>query len=340
MHTGPFSYFCRSGITSRSDLEKAGENFNVKAVSLQKKNVPPRHEFNLITAINVDNKQEICFRLERTLHLEAHEAEDNNLVECFLVHEDSMKVLRAVLQASLGAPPDVIATGAALIARPAGLAPTLGTTFSPLAASTLVPSSDEHNLPEITDETSHSVTDLATLGLTAFFNHLSQLSTSRQFSKSLNRKARAQDKWLAGVGIETPEYGTAQGARTFEPKNLTLLHLSLLADLVHAEYPLYSLLKNNSFWYSKIFFDCAVVIDSAIVSNSNSDHAVLTDTNQEAMFYLPYHMYLPRVAGRYMSFKVCEVEKIVVSRIVKLFFEQLEEFEREVRFLLSSTTGR
>jgi hypothetical protein len=339
MHTGPFSYFCRSGITSRSDLEKAGENFNVKAVSLQKKNVPPRHEFNLITAINVDNKQDICFILERTLHLEAHEAEDNSLVEGFLVHEDSMKVLRAVLQASLAAPPDVIATGiatgAALIAGPAGLAPTLGTIFSPLAASTLVPSSDEPNLPEITDETSHSVTDLATLSLTAFFNHLSQLSTSRQFSKSLNPKARAQDNWLAGVGIETPEYGTAQGARTFEPKNLTLLHLSLLADLVHAEYPLYSLLKNNCFWYSNIFFNCAVVIDSAIVSNSNSDHAVLTDTNQEAMFYLPYHMYLPRVAGRYMAFKVCEVEKIVVSRIVKLFFEQLEEFEREVRFLLS-----
>jgi hypothetical protein len=285
LHTGPFSYFCHSGITSRSDLEKAGENFKVKAISLQKKNVPPRHEFNLITAINVDNKQEIGFILERTLHLEAHEAEDNSLVECFLVHEDSMKVLRAVLQASLGAPPDV--------------------------------------------------TDLATLSLTAFFNHLSQLSTSRQFSKSLNPKARAQEKWLAGVRIETPEYGTAQGARTFEPKNLTLLHLSLLADLVHAEYPLYSLLKNNSFWYSNIFFNCAVVIDSAIVSNSNSDHAVLTDTNQEAMFYLPYHMYLPRVAGRYMSFKVCEVEKIVVSRIVKLFFEQLEEFEREVRFLLS-----
>jgi hypothetical protein len=343
MHTGPFSYFCRSGITSRSDLEKAGEIFKVKAVTVQKKNVPPQHEFNLITAMNVDNKQDICFILERTFSLEAHEAEDNSLVEGFLLHDDSLKVLRAVLQASLAAPPDVIATGiatgAALIAGPAGLAPTLGTILLPVAASTLVqstlvPSSDEPNLPEIADETSHSVTDIVTLSLTAFFDHISQLSTSRQISRSLNKpgpKAPAQDKWLAGVGIETPEYGTGQGARTFEPKNLTLLHLSLLADLVHAEYPLYSLFKNNCFWYSNIFFNCAVVIDSAIVSKSNSDP---TDTNQEAMFYLPFHMYLPRVAGRYLGFKVCEVEKIIVGRIVKMFFEQMLELESDVRFLL------
>jgi hypothetical protein len=343
MHTDHFSYFCRSGITSSSDLEKAGENFKVKSVTVQKKKVLPQHEFNLITANNNDIMQEIRFILERTFSQEADEAEDNTLVERFLLHDDSLKVLRAVLQASLAAPPDVVATGiaagAALLVGPAGLAPTLGTILLPLAASTLVQStlasSDEQpNLPEITDETSHSVTDKATLNLTAFFNHLSQLSTSRQISKSLNKpgpKAPAQDKWLAGAAIETPEYGTTQGARTFEPKNLTLLHLSLLADLVHAEYPLYSLFKNNCFWYANIFFNCAVVIDSAIVS----DQAAPTDTNREAMFYLPYHLYLPQVAGRYLGFKVCEVEKIIVGRIVKLFFKQLEEFELEVRFLLS-----
>jgi hypothetical protein len=332
MHTGPFAHFCGTGITSPSDLEKAGNKFKITNFSVQKKTAAPEHEFFLVTANNACDHQDVRFILERTVKAEVDLAKDDSTVQEFLAHDESMKVLLAVLQASTTVPTAVLAAGAAAISAPAAL----GSILIPLAASTLMPTFEETQLPQTIDSEQNSLTDSITLSLVGLFEHLSRLSASQRLSRSLNKpgkEARSDDRWLAGVRLETKEYGMARGARTFEPKNLNLLHLAILADVVHKEYPLYSMFKNNCYWFSNLMFSCAKAIDRTIASgHPDFDKAELTDDSNDsgAFFYLPFHLYLPHVAGRYLGFKVCCVERIVVARISYQFFKELEAFETQV----------
>jgi hypothetical protein len=50
------------------------------------------------------------------------------------------------------------------------------------------------------------------------------------------------------------------------------------------------------------------------------------------MFYLPFYLYMPEVAGRWMGFKIFKVQEIVLNRIVKSFLQRLSENEKKVLY--------
>lgn len=89
---------------------------------------------------------------------------------------------------------------------------------------------------------------------------------SRNLSTKPLKNAQVDDRWLAGVGVKTLNYRTAQGARSFKAFNLNLFHMALLANVAHSEYPLYSLFKNKCYWFSNIIYLAARIIDRILAS--------------------------------------------------------------------------
>ena len=334
METDEFHYLCEKGVTSSSDFAKAETRFMIKSLSVLKRT--SQREFVLIAVRDGEDDKDRSFILESTVE-EGQNGRDESLIEAFFDHEDSMKVLQAVVQTSLDLPSNIPAAGAAVVAGPAALsASALGSASVPFTSTFPLP------FPEIDEPSSDSLStkmfDNMTLNLTQILDFFSERCTSRKtVVEKLAKDAFADDRWLAGDRIGSQEYWKAQGARSFEPKHLTLLHMSILALVVHREYPIYSLFKNNDYWFSNIVYICAKIIDFTIACTPNSDFEDLEDTRDLiAMFYMPFHLYMPTMAGCWMRFKICEVQKIVVRRVVKLFFEELQKHEDEVSLLLSS----
>ena len=51
------------------------------------------------------------------------------------------------------------------------------------------------------------------------------------------------------IGQDVLGYGVVQVVWELEPKDLSLLPLAIIIDLVHKHAPLYSLLKNQCYWF-------------------------------------------------------------------------------------------
>jgi len=344
METDLFLHLCSNGVTSSPNPSKAEGRFKINTVNVLKRNISPEHEFVFLEVHDADDVEDRGFILERTvnsLDLQARDdVENNGIIEDFFNHEDSMRVLHLVFRSLISVPAAIVATGVAVVAGPVGLSvPAIGSAIIPLAATTLLSPSTEAYPQIVFDRSSNSIADNVTLSLSEAFHFFSDLSSSRRLSKSLSKPdkdAPADDRWLAGVNIKRDEYATAQVARSFKPKNLNLLHMSILAHVVHSEYPLYSLFQNNCYWFANLTYICARAIDSTIIASLDSDFPEQEDCgNLIEMFFLPFHMFIPSVAGRWMGFKVSEVQNIVVRRIVRLFFNQLRVHEENVVRLMA-----
>jgi len=310
METDEFHYLCDKGVTSSTDFAKAETRFKVESVSVLKRNVGPGHEFLHVAVRDGEEHKDRSFILEKAVN-EVENDPNEGIIEGFFDHEDGMKVFVAVLEALLDIPTSIIAPGAAVVAGPAGLSVSaLGSPIVPLATTFVdEPSSD-------------SVIDQVSLNVTRILDFFSERYSFRRVQKTLPKpnNAHGDDRWRAGDKIGFPEYGIVQGTFAFKPKHLNLLHMSMLATVVHNEFSLYSLFQNNCFWASYIAYICAKVIDFTIVYRPNLDLPGLEDLADSkdliGMFYMPFQLYMPSVAGHYMGFKVSQVQKIVVHRIV------------------------
>jgi hypothetical protein len=358
LETDNFFHLHLSEILSSFDSPKALSRFKVKTVNVKKKKESPQHEFILIDVYDTQDCRDRLFILERTVNMddeERSESDDSdkqkNIVERFLQHPDSKAVVDAILQSLVNIPPTVVVAGAAMATGQAlsGLsAPVVASAIIPLAvASKFLPSPPSPSqvsssyLPYASDpimEPSHtSMVDQATLNVTQVLHFISELTISRQASKKCSnskppKDAIAHDRWIAGHRVEDPDYGTVQGARSFNAYNLSLFHLALLAYIVHEEEPLYTVFKNNCYWFSNTFYLAARIIDKTLANRPDlpedpEDPRTITD-----MFYLPFYLYMPEVAGRWMGFKIFKVQEIVLNRIVKSFLQRLSENEKKVLY--------
>ena len=342
--TSFFHSYLKMGMNT--DASRDLSRIRVISIDVKKKTIPPHHEFIIITVRDLMKQRDRHFILERTVDDDLEESEpQDGVVEEFVLHPNARDVFNTVLRTLtplavagavvVGAPEMSGGAMTGLVATAATLAalPFLSKVSSDTPQSNEIPESREAN----------TFKDVASLAIIDVFDHLSHLTISRQVSKSLHKPAHnapACDRWLGGLKIGTLDYGAARGARSFEVRNLTLYHLALLADVVHNEYPLYSLFKNNCYWFSGIFYMAARVIDTVLVSASESDITLLfEDSPKDTIdhFYMPSYMYLPQVAGRWMGFKIYEVQEVVVRRIVAKFIKRLLEEEREVYYYLLST---
>ena len=122
-----------------------------------------------------------------------------------------------------------------------------------------------------------------------------------------------------------------QGARSYKFNNLNLFHMALLAHVVHSEHPLYSLFEKNCYWFSNLIFLAAKSIDKILGSRPGPRE--IPDEKPEEIedkFFLPFYLYMPQVAGRWMGFKVSEVQEIVLNCVIRLFFTELGKYEEKV----------
>ena len=350
METDAFLLLYWSGLTSSPDYAQASARFKVAAVNVKTKTVTaaPELESVIFTVRDVQERRDRLFRVERTAVDEASDDLEKKSEE-FFGHQDCKKVLVAVSRALQAVPPTIEVAGAAVVAGPAvsGLsAPALASAVvPPSVASTLLPPSSQDRVSSYlpgshpnTEFSTNSIVDHATLKLTQIFDFLSEFADSRMASESLPRKnAPADDRWLAGAKLQTQEYGTE---RSFEAYHLNLFHMALLADLVHKEYPLYFLFKNNRYWFLSIIYLAARVIDQTLGSRPDIPEDPEDSKDIVDMFFLPIHLYMPYVAGRWMGFKIREVQGIVVKRIVRLFLRRLAEYEANVCVYLLSEPPR
>jgi hypothetical protein len=326
-----------SGITSSSisNAERTTilSRFPITSIRVLKKVDSPEHEFLIVEAWDSQDLKERRFILERTVDLEqTHEEEEveENTINSFFNHPWSENILAAVRSV----PPPFLVAGAA-----AGAAAVADSGYSPailslipvtLAASYLSTSATPSGsyLPQTNpiEPSRKTVPDKFTVPMAKLFQTMSDLAVSRRISDTSEKSkppknARANDRWLAGVRTESPEYGLAREERIFTPRNLTLFHIALLAHIVHGESPMYTLFRNQCYWFASTIYDAAKFIDNSISpqfehlpnSKEHFDRPILD------FFRLPFKDYLPEGAGRYLGFRISEVEPVVLSRIVEKF---------------------
>jgi hypothetical protein len=118
METGPFKFLYWSGVTSNPDPQQVlSSRFKVDTVSVVKKKHSPEHEFVLVAVTDGKNQDRQLFILERTVDLNSEVANDlkNDVVDEFLLHEDSQKIINAVLCAI---PPSILIASVAITGLP------------------------------------------------------------------------------------------------------------------------------------------------------------------------------------------------------------------------------
>jgi hypothetical protein len=320
----------------------------------KKKKQPPGHEFIFVRARDTLRRgdpevpsaliEEPTFVVERMVELNAAQSQntqghDGSIVAAFLNHPDCKLILSAVEYALTSIPTSILVAGAA------AASPAVASAALPLSlASTLLPSSSpaSSSLPftnPIT-EPSPSLVDRASLKAVDFFHHLSEFSSRSESLKSIKppKDAPAVDRWVPGRTADGPEYEDLEESRwTFRPINLTVFHLALLVCIVHKQYPLYSLFKRNCFWFAALIFTAAKILDRTLHKGPEEYpeeveevEAPVVPKEMIDLIFMPLFLLAPDALGRWMGFKVCEVKRVVVNRIVEIFLKQLEEHECQV----------
>jgi hypothetical protein len=302
------------------------------------------HEYLALHVEAPNEPQGLQFVLERTALLNAgSDSPDNATIHDFFKHRDSRKLLDTVLTTidSTSSQKSVAAT-AALAA-----VPTLGTAASILPIA-LAASSSSFNSTSLLPMTSmagispeYNLVDQASMTMASILQAASDTQVGAYISKSLKtskppKDSRAEDRFVGGDMLLQNEYNLEQGTQMgeFIPKSLTLFHLALLAHIVHAEYPLYSLFMSQCYWYSSTVFYAAQIIDRNLPDHNillANNLAVASESDLETDdIFLPFHLYVPPQAGRWKGIRISGCKRVVLETIVRKFYEQYEGYCTEV----------
>ena len=172
-----------------------------------------------------------------------------------------------------------------------------------------------------------------TIGIADFLHLMSQTIPGRLISRSLIslplKDGRASDRFVGADLLDTQEYHTASEVASFTPKRLKLLHLVVLAYVLHREYPLYSLFKNQCYWFAVTFFHAALIIDMTLCGRRPLDEV---DVDVLDHIFLPLEPSLSADSGgTWNGLKISACKKVVLSIVIKKFFIELAECYSKVR---------
>ena len=336
--------------------------FRVTSMEFRKTNWDAEHEF-LTLKVSGETADEVHrFILERTVSINDHDDLDSTTIDQFFNHEDSQKLLDTVSKViqpissssssgpspSLASLESVAVAGAALAAGPALLIPLVlnSTSSSSSSSSNLLPLINEgvHTpLPSL----EYSYFDRTSMAMAEILQAVSRTKVGSYVSKSLNKPkppkdSRAEDQFVGGDMLNSIDYNLLFGTRVgdIQPKTLTLFHLALLAHVVHQEYPLYSLFSNQCYWYSSTIFYAAQIIDQHL-SNINQNLKIHLDDKSDRQFddfFLPFHLFQPKEAGRWKGIQISGCKEVVLSTVVEKFYLQLDKFMLKVSYIFFTLT--
>jgi hypothetical protein len=344
----------------REDPFRILDDYPVKPMKFYKTNLNSEHEFLICEVENRQGQiQSLDFILERTVTMPAESNKpDDDTIDRFLEHPFSRKLVHAIVDTSQIIPLSAIAATAAVVAAPvlaaSVITPRSGTSPS---SGPILPSVNEGptlNIPSSHLSTSaallpiYSLADQTSMTMAEVLQKLSDSHTGQYVSKSLQRSkpprnSRAQDTFLGSDWLNNPGLGYDLKSGTelgiFEPKNLKLFHIALLAHVTHVQYPLYALFMNQCYWFSSTVFSAAQIIDRDLsllpCANDISLEDKFKDDSETDQIYLPFHLYMPPEAGRWRGIRISGCKKVVLDAIVEKFHIELKKYT-EMVFSVSS----
>jgi len=173
-----------------------------------------------------------------------------------------------------------------------------------------------------------SLVDKITSSLAQAFAAASQPSQSSSESNEAEDKIHGIDKMDATKCI-----------RRFPPKGLPFFDVVLLAKVVHEQAPIYSLFRNQCYWFANVIFEVIVQLYSRSASQPGPPPvptlATGTPTDADALL-LPAD--LPGEAGRCLGILISDpvVRQTIVTIVSRKFEEVLSSYISAVIFHCSS----
>lgn len=331
----------------------------VKKMIFSKSNLGVQHEF---TINEVEDERLI---LERTVLPVGPESEpnndlDDNTVEQFITHPLGMKVLEAVRDTIRTIPTPLLVAGAsgAIVAPllmkdsmlPLILIPSLTASISgsaPLSSSQdPLPLMDEgRNSSFMPPPTVASTTVVpqyqyyqkVTMTIAVSLQSIIDSDPARFVSKSLNKpippkEAPANDRFVGSDILKHPGYcdETRLDLTFFEPKVMTVYHLAILARVVHLMFPLYSLFKDQCYWFASLIFYAAQIIDWDLAYSRLRPENYPNFGSRMDDFFFPLKLSHSKEAGCWRGIRVTGPKRVVLVAVVERFHKVLGEHIAEV----------
>ena len=144
-------------------------------------------------------------------------------------------------------------------------------------------------------------------------------------TQSTSKVCEADDRFIGSKNLG-PYLTSALNKRQIRPRSLSLFHLAVLADVVHNHASLYSILKQQCFWFLRII--CDVVRREYVCTSVPSQADFISNDD----IFIPQNNYLPDLEGRWMGIMINRVEEVVTSAMVTNFRKYHQEKEDKVHF--------
>jgi hypothetical protein len=324
-----------SGVLQQSTVpvKEAVNRIMVTGVTQSKATTESEHEF-LINDL-VDSKRVLPDRkilLERTVSelatniINGEEVPDEPLIRKFLQHPSSKDILAAIRSniPSASVTPESVALASASTLAPASAAlSSLSSSLPRLprkASSTpILPLTN----PSPSQET--PLFDKATLKV------VSMVHDKKQGNAPQVEGIPAEDRFLGENYLRNRAYGTGHNAWHYKPHGLNIVHLAVLALVVHRERPLYSLMKDQCYWFATIIYEVIKLLFPNPNGESNNLRKEDKFKKETAEVFIPFD-YMPqgKVTGRWQGIKVSQAEDLVLATICVKFWEEYEKTIKSV----------
>ena len=206
-----------------------------------------------------------------------------------------------------------------------------GTSLPALSVDLDIPlarlSNDTNSLGSPSSPSSPSPSTSSASLLPRLQSYASQYKLREKFSLSSTRAAHTSsaslncvaEDHILGRGMRVGEIGRV--ARQIKPTNLSLFELGILADVIHDEAPVYSLLQNQCYWFAGTLCDAVVLLYGDELCSPLTDGAQLGPS-----------CYLPKLAGRWKNMLIIEPKSDVLARVLVKFVQRQEEEFSKVSF--------
>ena len=320
----------------------------VKSMVYRKTNKEAEHEFLIFGVQGIDRTHR--FILERNVVLSADASiptVDDSTIDEFFKHVDSNKLLDAVHNAIESVQLPIISAAACTSAAAVPIL-VAGSLLAPLSISSPdLPMVDEGSssssyLPLTSTSAispKYSNLEHASIKMAEILQVLSETKIGSYLSRSVNKPkppkdSRADDRFLGEEQLKSIAFDLAYGKDVgeYNPKNLNLFHLALLANIVHQEYPLYSLFSSQCYWFASIVFYAVQIIDRDIspsTHQANSNVMIAETLREEKMVddvFFPFNLFQPKEAGRWRGIMITGCKGVVLATIVTKFHHQLRAY--------------
>jgi hypothetical protein len=186
---------------------------------------------------------------------------------------------------------------------------------------------DRHPTPPSTYQTIGESEPLLTSPILPFFDAASPRATEAIHASlcSTSEVYEADDRFTGAKNAYVP---AALFVRQIDPQSLSLFEFAVLADSVHKHDPLYSTLRNRSYWFASTICDVIANEYTCTVVTGKQDPITRDD------IFIPPNNYQPDLVGRRMGILVGRVKETVATVIALKFRKYLQEKRKEVRFIV------